>query len=237
MGAIMRRTLATIFMFCSGYAYACEPNEVDVTLALVADVSTSMDEGEKEIQRIGYATAFEEGPVIDAILDGRCGRIAVTYIEFGTTPSTIVPWTVIDSDEASHAFAEAIRAAPPKTDSGMTGIARAMEYAADQISAAPWVAERLVMDVSADGQDNVTATVSSVRDKITTGTRENNWRQITVNGLIIHNTLPAYNMTQSDFSQWFRHNVVGGPGHFSIEIKGVNQIPEAVRRKLVLEIS
>ena len=219
MGAIMRRTLATIFMCCSGYAYACEPNEVDVTLALVADVSTSMDEGEKEIQRIGYATAFEEGPVIDAILDGRCGRIAVTYIEFGTTPSTIVPWLVIDSDEAGHAFAEA------------------MEYAADQISAAPWVAERLVMDVSADGQDNVTATVSSVRDKITTGTRENNWRQITVNGLIIHNTLPAYNMTQSDFSQWFRHNVVGGPGHFSIEIKGVNQIPEAVRRKLVLEIS
>lgn len=208
-----------------------------MTLALVADVSTSMDEREQEIQRIGYATAFEDGPVIDAILDGRCGRIAVTYIEFGTTPSTIVPWLVINGDEAGHEFAEAIRAAPPKFDSGMTGIARAMEYAADQISAAPWVAERLVMDVSADGQDNVTGAVASVRDKITTGTRENNWRQITVNGLIIHNNAPQYDMTKDDFSKWFRHNVVGGPGHFSIEIKGVNQIPEAVRRKLVLEIS
>lgn len=139
----MRRTLATMFMFCSGYAYACEPNEVDVTLALVAD----------------------------------------------------------------------------------------------QINAAPWVAERLVMDVSADGQDNVTGAVATVRDKITTGTKENNWRQITVNGLIIHNNAPQYDMTKDDFSKWFRHNVVGGLGHFSIEIKGVNQIPEAVRRKLVLEIS
>ena len=56
--------------------------EVDLLLALAADVSRSVDQQKFNLQRKGYAAAITNPRVIEAIRSGRHGRIAVCYIEW-----------------------------------------------------------------------------------------------------------------------------------------------------------
>ena len=79
----------------------------DVALALAVDVSISVSEKEKDLQRRGYIEAFRSQEVIDAIMSGPYGAIAVTYFEWSGAlePSVIVPWFVIDSEATAHEFA------------------------------------------------------------------------------------------------------------------------------------
>jgi Protein of unknown function (DUF1194) len=51
--------------------------EVDLLLALAADVSRSVDQQKFNLQRKGYAVAITNPRVIEAIRSGRHGRIAV----------------------------------------------------------------------------------------------------------------------------------------------------------------
>ena len=56
--------------------------EVDLELALAADISESMDLEEAALQRRGFAQAIRSPEVISAIQAGPLGRIAVAYIEW-----------------------------------------------------------------------------------------------------------------------------------------------------------
>src|SRR5690606_21680232 len=61
---------------------ACESlaqEPVDVEIILAVDVSLSMSPDELEIQRRGYAEALQHEAVIQAIMDGVHGRIALAY--------------------------------------------------------------------------------------------------------------------------------------------------------------
>src|SRR5262249_19644189 len=55
---------------------------VDMLLVLAADVSRSIDEGEFNLQRKGYAAALTDPRVIRAIVSGRNHAIALTFIEW-----------------------------------------------------------------------------------------------------------------------------------------------------------
>src|SRR5687768_13215590 len=87
---------------------------VDVELVLAVDISQSMDEDEHTLQRMGYVEAFRHKDVINALLSGPEGRIAVTYMEWGGTydPYTLIPWTIIDSGKAANAFADKLADEP-----------------------------------------------------------------------------------------------------------------------------
>ena len=73
---------------------------VDLELVLAVDVSQSMDYDEHELQKNGYVEAFRHKDVINALMSGPEGRIAVTYMEWGGdfAPEILIPWTIIDSD-------------------------------------------------------------------------------------------------------------------------------------------
>src|SRR5262245_62030081 len=79
--------------------------KVDLELVLAVDVSRSMDEQEHALQRDGYVQAFRHRDVINALMSGPQGRIAVTYMEWAADTYPIIPWTIIDSQEAALAFA------------------------------------------------------------------------------------------------------------------------------------
>ncbi len=209
---------------------------LDVEIALVADISSSMNDQEKEIQRAGYVQAFRDPDVIMAIMEGYCGRIAVSYIEFGTEPHMVVDWHLISTDEDAEAFAQAIEAAPPTYDRiGTTGLANAMDFAAQSLLNNPFKADKLVLDISSDGIDNVTSNAAHVRDKYTKATPENGWAEVTINGMPILGGV-HYGMTSDGFQEYFATQVIGGPGHFMEPAKGVHDIARAFRRKLVQEI-
>ena len=87
---------------------------VDLELVLLADASGSIDQAEIRLQREGYAQALMSEEIQSAIAQGVDGRIAVTYVEWGTAMAqdVVVPWTVIDGPASAAHFAQALRAAP-----------------------------------------------------------------------------------------------------------------------------
>ena len=55
---------------------------VDLELVLAVDISQSMDYDEHSIQRQGYVDAFRHKDVVNAMLSGPEGKIAVLYMEW-----------------------------------------------------------------------------------------------------------------------------------------------------------
>lgn len=229
------RTLlfATTLLASPALAEPC----LDVELAFVADVSGSMSAPEKKMQREGYFNAFHSGDLIQAIAGSYCGAIAVTYIEFANEPVTLVDWQIIATDEDARAFGLAVRDTPnDKIATGITGIAKAIEHAAESMLNNGLEAERLVIDVSADGPDNVTLNVAEIRDKYANATEDNGWREITINGLPVLGGGAYYGLTPAEFQEYFADNVIGGPGAFMEPAKGVDDIGRALLRKIIREI-
>src|SRR5262245_28328322 len=74
--------------------------KVDLELVLAVDISQSMDQDEHTLQRNGYVDAFRHREVINALMSGPEGRIAVVYMEWAGDfePTVAVPWTIIDSE-------------------------------------------------------------------------------------------------------------------------------------------
>lgn len=217
-------------LICLGPAAADEA--VDVELVLAVDVSLSMSPGELDIQRRGYANALTHEAVLQAIQDGVHGRIAATYFEWAgeTTQQVVVPWTVIASKQDAAAFVQRLTAHPPSS-ARRTSISSGLAFAADLLAESGYKGLKRVIDISGDGPNNQGPPVADVRDKIIA-------QGITINGLPL--------MTSGGFSggfdivdldAYYSKCVIGGPGAFMLPVNEWEQFPEAIRRKLVLELA
>lgn len=209
---------------------AAEP--VDVELVLAVDVSLSMSPDELEIQRRGYAAALTHELVLQAISDGAYGRIAVTYVEWAGSASqyVVVPWTVIANRSDAEQVVARLSAAPP-TSARRTSISGALEFAADLFAESEFQGTKRVIDISGDGPNNQGAPVNVARDAVVA-------QGIVVNGLPLMTSsgfISAYDVP--DLDRYYRDCVIGGPGAFMIPVNGWQQFPEAIRRKLVLELA
>lgn len=221
-----------LFLLLPITAWADDRLEVDVELFLAVDLSRSMTPYEIEIQRRGYSEALASDQVWDAINSGLIGRIAITYVEWAGeyAQRVVVPWTVIDSQADAAGVAEVIGT---QFSNGMrrTSISGALLYATESIETNAYHGLRRVIDISGDGPNNQGRPVTRARDAALD------------KGLII-NGLPL--MTRDDMSriwdvpdldEYYRRCVIGGPGAFVIPVLDWSQFAEAVKRKLILEIS
>ncbi len=217
-------------MLVPGAAQAQEA--VDVELVLAVDVSLSMSPGELEIQRHGYAAALTHQSVIDAISDGLHGRIAVTFFEWAGDFSqrVLVPWTVIASAEDAEKIAQMLTASPSQS-ARRTSISGAINFASDLFAESPYKGVRRVLDVSGDGPNNQGPSVTEARDALVA-------EGITINGLpLMTNEGYASSFDTSDLDNYYTNCVIGGPGAFMIPVNEWSQFPEAIRRKLVIELA
>ncbi|SJZ51372.1 DUF1194 domain-containing protein [Consotaella salsifontis] len=210
-------------------------SRVDVELVLAVDISWSMNAEEQEIQRAGYAAAFRSDEVQKAILGSGWGRIAVTYVEWaGTlTQEVVIPWTLIDSEAAADDFAAHLDNEEPGHGQ-RTSIAAAIDYSVPLFEGNGFAGIRRVIDLSGDGPNNEGRAVNEARDDATR-------RGIVINGLPL--------MTsgfEQGFASWgsipnldryYADCVIGGPGAFMIPVNDWEQFPDAVRRKLVMELA
>ena len=65
------RTLAVLGLIAmAGWTATCAAEGVDLLLVLAADISRSVDEVKFQLQRSGYAAAFSDSRVIEAIRSG-----------------------------------------------------------------------------------------------------------------------------------------------------------------------
>lgn len=214
------------------FADAADETVVDVELALAVDVSLSMSVEELEIQRDGYASALTDPLVLAAIADGVHGKIAVTYFEWAGegTQRVIIPWTLISDRKGAEAISSVLTALPPRL-ARRTSISGAIEFAASQFTDNGFRGLKRVIDISGDGPNNMGPPVETARDVATsTGITINGLPLMTNGGLV-----SAFNIP--DLDVFYTECVIGGPGSFMMPVNEWSQFPEAIRRKLVLELA
>jgi hypothetical protein len=206
--------------------------EVDVELVLAADISSSMDMGERYLQRRGHSEALRHPDVLRAIQAGLHGRIAVTYFEWSDPymQRVVLPWTVIEDAGTAEAAARMIDAAPP-LDGIRTSISGALDRARVMLSQNGYSGLRRIIDIAGDEPNNAGRPLADARaDVLADG--------ITINGLaIMLRTSPRATGDTATLDRYFADALIGGPLAFVMTVRHPDDIIEAIRRKLVLEIA
>jgi uncharacterized protein DUF1194 len=224
-----------IFLALLALSAGARAQNTDLLLVLAADVSRSIDEGEFDLQRKGYAAALTDPRVLAAIRGGTKGTIAVCFVEWSGAGEQLVvaDWALIHDDEDAGAIAAAILAAP-RSFIGRTSISGAIDFAMERFAAATPRSNRRIIDLSGDGTNNSGRPVTEARDQAVA-------EGITINGLAIINDRPNpgyafHTQPPGGLPEWYRQNVIGGPGAFLRVVDDFRSFADAMTNKLVSEI-
>jgi hypothetical protein len=216
---------ATMALGPQGGAPASAQTKTDLQLVLAVDTSGSVNNSRFELQKQGYAAAFRNPRVLNAIRSLSTESIVVTMVQW-TGPELqiqVVPWTLIKDGASIEAFAAAIEQAPRQLFSGGTSISGAIDYAMLLMPTSPYRGIKRVIDISGDGSNNRGRDVVSARDDAVRA------------GAII-NGLPILSL-EPDLDRYYFNRVIGGPGSFVVAAANYETFAEAVLRKLILEIA
>jgi hypothetical protein len=213
---------------------AAEP--VDLLLVLAADVSRSVTEPKFKLQREGAAAAITHPEVVRAITAGPNRRIAVCFVEWATAgqQNVVIDWTLIDAGEAARSFGDKL-VELPRSFSGSTSISHAIDFSVIQLERSPFKAERRVIDISGDGNNNSGRSVIDARDEALA-------KGITINALVILTPLsesfrPEHTNPPGGLEKYFQDNVIGGFGAFTVVAENHEAFGRALTKKLIAEIA
>lgn len=211
---------------------AAAASEVDVELVLAVDISLSMDYDELRLQRQGYVDALRDPEVLRAIRGGLNGRIAVAYFEwagFGLQ-HVIVPWTLVHTREDLDTVIQRLEAAPINRHR-RTSISGALMTSMDLFSRSPFQGRRRVIDISGDGPNNEGPLVHVAREAVIQA-------GIVINGLPVMIKRQQAGWFDIDMlDDYYEDCVIGGAGSFMIPVNDKDAFAQAIRTKLIMEIS
>jgi hypothetical protein len=209
------------------------PMDTDINIITAIDVSDSITQQEERLQYDGLARGVVDRRFLARVAEGaeqRVGFVVFTWSSGGDV-RIVVPWTVIESSADGARVAAQLDAAPridrrsfgmyrpsslDKGARGMTDIAEAVRSALEISMAAPFSAQRSVINVLSNGVDNDGQDPRVVRDQaIRLG--------VTINGVVFGN--------MPDLPDYFRRNIVGGPGAFLMTVQKAGDLPVALERK------
>jgi hypothetical protein len=223
-----------VLSFTLPAARAAEP--VDLLLVLAADVSRSIDPQKFQLQRDGYASAISDRRVLDVIRSGPHRRMAVCFVEWSGVGAQklVIDWTAIQDEASAHLFSSQIVEAQ-RSFADRTSISGGIDFAMTQFERAPFEARRHIIDVSGDGTNNAGREVTAARDDAVA-------RGVTINGLVILSERPlAWNADHTNppggLDNYYRDNVIGGPGSFVMVAKNFESFGQAIINKLIAEIA
>ena len=208
---------------------------VDLQLVIAIDVSSSMNESRRRVQREGYARAFRSAEVLAAIKSGPHGRIAIACFGWARPDyqRVIAPWTIVETPADADAVAHAIEQEPLASEAG-TSISAALLFSERLLHAAGIRADRRIIDVSGDGPNNSGPLLRPTRVLVLAG-------GVTINGLAIalrtteERTFGPFASTT--IRSYYRDCVIGGAGAFVIAVENVADFEPAIRTKLTMEIA
>lgn len=211
------RTLALAATLLATPAIACE-----TALVLAIDVSGSVDQQEYRLQMDGLAAALKDPTVIDALVAAQA-RISVLQWSGSSRQQIIVPWIATVSEAEVDRLAREVEAAPRAFRHYSTAIGEALSTSAAMLGEIAGVCDRQVIDVSGDGTNNEGVEVTRMRDALIRG-------GVVINGLAIE-------MSEPDLTIYYQRNVIGGTGSFVMTARTFQDYPEAIRRKLLRELT
>lgn len=209
---------------------------VDAAIVLVTDVSLSITESEYTLEKQGYASAIQSPEVLAAIHNGTVGAVALSYVEFAGPDqiATVLRWQVIHDQGSAHRFAADLLAASRSAE-GRTAVGSGIAAATQDLAESGFTATRRIIDVCGDGNSNVGIPLSIARAAALKA-------GITINGLaIVHSNPPPWLVPHvappGGIVQYYRDNVIGGPGSFVVQVNTDQDFTAAMIHKLILEIA
>ena len=220
----------TVFLVALWATLPLMAQDVDLELVLLADASGSIGPDEIRFQRQGYADAFTDPEVVEAITNTAYGKIAVTYVEWAANQTVVVDWVEISDAASAEAFAAALLV-PPRQAYGRNAIGAALLEGKRLIESNDIDGWRKVIDFSGDSARNFFGPPIGVAraEVLAAG--------IAINGLPIYCRFCASGATQSDLETIYEEQIIGGIGSFVVAAEGVEDLASAIKRKLILEIS
>ena len=211
--------------------------QVDLELVLAMDGSGSISADEFILQLEGTASAFEDPSIKQAILSGPLGKIAVSVMVWSDAAfkKEHMGWHIIDSEEAASKFANKVRTFHQLTTrtagigGGGTGIGDGVRFALEMMAANGIDGLRRTIDVSGDGVE----TDPWFREAIMMPGAKAvaNVQNVQINGL------PILTVDFPRLDQYYRDNVITGPGSFIVIAQNFDDFGRAIREKLWREIS
>lgn len=200
---------------------------VDLELSLLVDVSGSIDTAEYNLQRAGYAQAFNALAIRNQILstaNGRMGKIAVNMVHWDGSgnQAEVVAWTLLDSNAAIDGFVASLSSVGRGFPGGQTAVGQALNFGRTSVNGNLFDGFRKVMDISSDGDDNVNgvAFTRAARDAAAAD-------GIGINALVIqNNALVTY----------YQNNVITGTNAFALFSPNFATFRETIETKLRFEI-
>ncbi len=201
---------------------------VALELALLVDVSGSVDAAEYDLQRLGYRNAFLDATV-QANIASLAGGIAVMYMEWSSAGSQSVRqnWFHITDAASATAFAGLINGVT-RAFGGSTAPGSALNFATPLFGTETGGASngfesvRQVIDVSGDGAQNDGANTLAARNAALAAGVD------TINGLAI--------LGEAGLAAFYQNNIVGGTNSFLETAASFDDFERAVIRKIGREI-
>lgn len=186
------------------------------------DVSLSVTGHHYELQKQGLIQAFEDPHLQQVILQQHQG-VAIQLQQFGSHSEVILDWKILQTPADIRDWTQMIKHMP-RTHPGMnTAVGEAIRSGIQQMQQVPCEPDQKVIDVSADGENNVGVPAHEMRDIA-------QQHHIQVNGLAILNEV------EPELQLWFQDHVITQDG-FVVAAEGMEDFGRAIRRKLTLEIS
>lgn len=237
--------LTMMLFFVMPPAEASPPDmRTDANLVTAIDVSDSIGRHEEWLQQTGLVRALVHPDFLRAATSGRHGRIgfAVFTWSSGGAFEQLVPWTVIGSAEDAARLSASIASVTlidrthygggdTEQDRGdadnasmpdrRTDLSAAIDFASLLLRTAPNAAVRSVMNICANGVDNVEGGVAAARERaLAQGT--------TINGLVLGRG--------TRIGRYFQSEVIGGSGAFVMELADPDDAAETMVRKFVRDL-
>jgi hypothetical protein len=193
-----------------------------LALVLLMDVSGSVTSNHYELQQQGLVQAFEDTRLQQIILNQPHG-VAVTLHQFGSTSEVTINWRMLRNTHDLQSFVGELRQMNRSEPGDRTGISNAMMTGIQAFEHAPCEAEQKIIDVSADGKNNI-------------GHLPSIWRDRAQELLITVNGLPIVSPDEPELADHFMSQVIT-PDGFVVVAQGMVDFSRAIRRKLTLEIA
>jgi hypothetical protein len=194
-----------------------------LALVFAVDVSSSVSADSYLLQRNGIVRAFQNPRLVGAI-SAIPGGIEVKVLEWSDPDRIVVTvgWRRVVDAASGAAFAAALHATK-RSSGGLTAMGPALLAAAAAFDDLPEPADRRIVDISGDGIANFGLPPAVARDRLVAA-------GISINGLAILTTEPW-------LEDYYRANVIGGPGAFVVVARNSHSFADAMLRKLVQEVA
>ncbi len=200
-------------------------DKADLALVLAVDGSASVTYDEFNLIAGGMAAALRDAEVVAGLLGGPAGASlgAVLLWSGPGQQAVLVPWTRIGAKPQAEKFAHAVDDIPRAIRPGTTAIGEALLASLKLLVAAPATSARQVVDVIGDGRSNAGIPPGPVRDRMVQA-------GVVINGLCVLHEEP-------DLVASYEREVIGGPGAFALACPDYKAFAEAMRRKLLREVT